>query len=144
MFGSLHAELLRSCSHVHMYTFRTLHAATPLLSSSLCVACVAGTHDLWDRSGVAQYISTLGDFQATFSSFPPHLISTCLHIITVDTFIVCNVEVIRRIRDKMNQSVLFSRNELHNTTHSTCVHGVHQTRSTGSYVEDPDMVYTPQ
>ena len=42
--------------------------ATPLLSSSSHVACVAGTRALWDRSGVAPYISMPGDFRTTFSS----------------------------------------------------------------------------
>ena len=49
--------------------------------------------------------------------------------ITVDTIHVCNVQVNRRIRDELNQSVLLSCNELHNTVHSTCVRGVYQTRS---------------
>src|SRR3984885_7656672 len=53
-----------------------IYDTTPLLSQS--------ARALWDRSGVAAYITIPGDFRTPFSSFPPHLIHTRLHTITHD------------------------------------------------------------
>ena len=66
------------------------------------LARVAGTRAIWDRSGVALYITLPGDFQSLFSSSSLHLISTHLHTITVDSNYVCNVEATRRLHVKMN------------------------------------------